>query len=292
VAICFATPSQAYELVKIKASQSAGARNGYLTAELFKPPGTGPFPAVVLMHGCGGWQPAVLEALHAHATYLLDRGYVVLNLDSFGTRGKSGGAVCASLPALYRALDYRTSDAFDALRYLKSRDFVDAENAFLMGQSNGGSVAINAAKLSGPGGYRAVAAYYPWCGSLGGRRVNLKAPLIIFSGGKDDWVPAWQCRNKHAVGAELRVIEYRNAAHSFDLRIERQRYLGKLIGHDKTAYEDSRAKMVAFFDGHRMAKPAAPLVAETEEAPETTQSVTVQQVSWYAAFDWMGGMSP
>ncbi|MFN3657175.1 MAG: dienelactone hydrolase family protein [Pseudolabrys sp.] len=255
-----AAQAEAYEIVSIKATRPLGA--AHLRAELFKPQGEGPFPAVVMMHGCGGWQPAVLDGLHRHASALVDAGYVVLNLDSFGPRGTGGGVICQSIPKLVHALDYRTTDAFDALRYLQTRSDVDADNVFLLGQSNGGSVAINAAKAKRKRGYRAVAAYYPWCGSLGGRRVNLSAPLIVFAGQRDDWVPAWQCRGRRAVGAHLALVEYRNAAHSFDLPIPQQRYLGKLIGYDKTATEDSRAAMLAFFAQHRTRKIAP---------PETTQ---------------------
>ena len=117
-----------------------------------------------------------------------------------------------------------------------------------MGQSNGGSVAINAAKASSTSGFRAVAAYYPWCGSLGSASVKLASSLIIFSGGRDDWVPARECRNRRSSGQPLKVIEYPNAAHSFDLQIATQRYLGKLIGYDRFATENSRARMVEFFN--------------------------------------------
>lgn len=265
-------PANAYETVTIKATRPAGAKGGYLEAELFKPRGDGPFPAVVLMHGCGGWQSTVLGGLHAHARQFLDRGYVVLNLDSFGPRGTSGGTVCESTARLVRALDYRTHDAFDALRYMRSLAFVDKDSIFLMGQSNGGSVAINAAKMTTRNGYRAVASYYPWCGSLGGSKVKLTSPLIIFSGGRDDWVPARQCRHKRAIGASLKVVEYATAAHSFDLPIALQRYLGKLVGFDKAATEDSRTRMLAFFDNYL---PRHQLAAKTNPTPErTTDLVT------------------
>lgn len=247
---CAGQRADAYEIVSIKATRPAGAAKAALQAELFKPKGDGPFPAVVLMHGCGGWQSAVLSGLHSHTQHFLDHGYAVLNLDSFGPRGTSGGTVCESTARLVRALDYRTYDAFDALRYMRSLPYVDKDNIFLMGQSNGGSVAINAAKARRRDGYRAAAAYYPWCGSLGGSKVRLSAPLIIFSGGHDDWVPAWQCRHKRSIGASLKVVEYASAAHSFDLPIAAQRYLGKLIGFDQSATVDSRIRMLAFFDSN------------------------------------------
>jgi dienelactone hydrolase len=47
--------------------------------------------------------------------------------------------------------------------------------------------------------------------------------------------------------AELSIKTYAGAAHSFDLDIIPQRYLGKMLGHNKVAAEDSRQRMVAFF---------------------------------------------
>ena len=280
---CLSTPVSAYEFVSIKASQPAGARNGQIKAEFFKPRGDGPFPAVVLMHGCGGWQPAVLEGLHSHAMYFLDRGYAVLNLDSFGPRGTGGGMLCESNARLLRALKYRTGDAMDALRFLRDRPDIDGRNVFLLGQSNGGSVAINAAKITGRDGYRAVAAYYPWCGSLGGRHVKLGSPLIIFSGGRDNWVPAYECRHKVASGAQLKVIEYASAAHSFDLHIPLQHYLGNLIGADKPATQNSRENMLAFFNSYRL-EPA--FLANADPAmPLSISYLDEAEASWFEGIE-------
>ena len=51
----------------------------------FKRAGPGPFPAVVLMHTCGGVKNA--QNTKQHAQELLKAGYVVLVVDSFGPRG-------------------------------------------------------------------------------------------------------------------------------------------------------------------------------------------------------------
>lgn len=241
----------AQELVQFEASSRSGPSKVLLRAELFKPAHPGPFPAVVLLHGCGGWQPAVHHALNAHARYLLDHGFVVLNLDSFGPRHNSGGKLCADDRALYKALSYRTADAFDALHYLQGKSYVAPDNIFLMGQSNGGAVAIRAAKaktLRQQGrSFRGVVAYYPWCGEFGGKRVALASPLLVFAGGRDDWVPARECQGVTASGAKLEIALYPEATHSFDLEIPAQRFLGKSLGGDPAATRDSRARMLAFF---------------------------------------------
>ena len=262
LAVLFATMGfsrAGYELehVRFEASKSAQSGQVMLTAQVYRPHGAGPFPAVVLMHGCGGWQPAVLDALQTHAEFLVRHGFAVLNLDSFGPRNKTGGQVCESWQLLRDARFYRTYDAFDALRFLQARHFVDAQNVFLMGQSNGGSVAIKAALASDPHAYgragatfRAVVAYYPWCGVLGERDLTLASPLLIFGGGLDDWTPPYQCLQARASGAPLRVKIYPQAVHSFDVDILVQRFLGRWIGENPYAVRDSRELMLAFFQEH------------------------------------------
>ena len=55
-----------------------------LSAELTRPEGEGPFPAVVMLHGCNGlWRP--WDDLWAGR--LVRWGYVAFQVDSFGPRG-------------------------------------------------------------------------------------------------------------------------------------------------------------------------------------------------------------
>lgn len=251
------TAGDGYEYVEFDASFPGQLEQVLLRAQLFRPQGKGPFPGVILMHGCGGWQPAVRHALHSYADFLVESGFAVLNLDSFGPRNKSGGMVCDSVQLLTDARIYRVYDAFDALRYMKALDYIDADNIFLMGQSNGGSVAIKAAMAGDPRAYgragaafRAVVAYYPWCGAFGGRHVVLASPLLIFAGGQDDWTPPAECAHTTASGATLQVKIYPQAAHSFDVDIPLQRYLGKMLGKNDYAAGDSRKRMLAFLKQH------------------------------------------
>ena len=251
------TASNGYEYVKFAASNPGPSEQVLLRAQLFRPQGKGPFPGVILMHGCGGWQPAVQHALQSYARLLVESGFAVLNLDSFGPRKKSGGMVCDSLELLTDARIYRVYDAFDALHYMKTLHYIDADNIFLMGQSNGGSVAIKAAMADDPRAYgragaafRAVVAYYPWCGAFEGRHAVLASPLLIFGGGQDDWTPPDECAHSTASGATLQVMIYPQAAHSFDVDIPLQRYLGKLLGKNDYAAEDSRERMLVFLKQH------------------------------------------
>jgi|GEM_PF-287271 len=277
VSSLFVTMAYAGEKVKFEASRAYTFESVTLRADISKPEGDGPFPAVVLMHGCGGWQPAVRYTMNTYAAYLVSHGFVVLDLDSFGPRNNGGGKVCESVAMQRDALDYRTYDAYDALKYLQAQKVVDGNNIFLMGQSNGGSVAINVAKGDAPQdkkgkdkGFRAVVAYYPWCGAFGNREVELASPLLVFGGGQDDWVPARECEGVQSTGADLQIKIYPEAAHSFDLEIMPQRYLGKLVGNNKYAAEDSRRRMLAFFIEHATShKWQAALLEKNESALQT-----------------------
>lgn len=223
-----------------------------LSGEFFRPEGKGPFPAVVLMHGCGGLSPNTRRALGKHADYLMRHGFAALNLDSFGPRGMSGGLVCKDRAASRAALHYRVQDAFDALAFLSARPDVDRRNIFQMGQSHGGTVSLriadranDVAVVGSEQKFRAAIAYYPWCGNRS-KSVNLTIPLLVFGGARDDWAPAILCKALSSTGAEYRLVMYAAAAHSFDLEIKEQRYIGYLIGQDVPATRDSRKRMVEF----------------------------------------------
>ena len=219
-----------------------------LEAELFRPDSSGPHPAVVLMHGCGGLSAAVQTALRGHAQYLVEHGYVALVLDSFGPRGEGGGYVCKTIDRLTSARIYRSADALDAHAYLQSLDFVAVDSIFQMGQSNGASVSIRLAQLDEPV-FRASAAFYPWCGSFNrlGSRAVLTSPLIVFAGALDDWTPPADCLTIKSSDAEYRVTLFPGAVHSFDLDIPLQEYNGHKIGFDPVATRESRIHMLNFF---------------------------------------------
>ena len=134
-----------------------------ISAELEKPPGKGPFPAIVMLHGCSGPWPL---RDHMWSKRLVDWGYVVLRVDSFGPRGFPEG-ICehtGSVTALTRA-----EDAHAAKTYLKKLHHVDGNNIAVMGWSHGGMSVLWAVQntyivdtvRSDP--FKAAIAIYPWC---------------------------------------------------------------------------------------------------------------------------------
>lgn len=104
---------------------------------LYKPDGNGPFPAIILLHHCGGLGPHLL----GWARVALAQGYVVLVLDSFQQRNQ--GSTCAGMNRLVMSM--RTRDAFEALQHLSSFAFIDARRVAAIGFSQGGRVAFRVA---------------------------------------------------------------------------------------------------------------------------------------------------
>ncbi len=219
------------------------------------PEGKGPFPVVIIMHGCSGLTRKAMSAQYSLSLFLNRNGFATLILDSFGPRYKGGGMVCDNIEA-FAAVRYRTNDAYAALNYLKSQPFADSDNIFLVGQSHGGSVAINVAseipaEFDPNSKFRALAAYYPWCGPWG-MPETLISPLLIFLAEDDDWCPVFSCHyDSWAVtGAEREYEIYPNAHHSFDIPGPLRSYKGHTLAYDGKAAADSRKKMVAFFKKH------------------------------------------
>ena len=110
-----------------------------LSGELLLPDGAGPFPVVVLAHGCGG-RTAVDRTW---AIVLRDWGYATFALDSF--TGRNLLEVCGDATVLSGI--QRIPDAYGALRRLATHPRLDARRAALMGFSHGGILTLNAATV-------------------------------------------------------------------------------------------------------------------------------------------------
>lgn len=197
-----------------------------LAALLFTPAGTGPFSAVIGLHGCGGLYASdgTVSARHADwAERLVALGFIVLLPDSFGSRGL--GSQCTTSDRVARASSERVSDAVAARAYLQARSDVTPTAVSLLGWSNGGSTvlyAIQKGEESRDGGadFAKAVAFYPGCRSPSERGWHARLPLMILIGAADDWTPSAPCealaRSAKAVGEPVSVVVYPGAYHDFD----------------------------------------------------------------------------
>ena len=209
-------------------------KSGTVFHSFIKPDGPGPFPAVVLLHTCGG----VGRHMPGWAARLQSIGYASIIVDSFTPRG---GTVC-SIPMYFPArLDQVTEDAFAALAWLRGRSDIDPDRIGVMGFSYGASATLRTSsaryrKNAPGGGFRAAASYYPlcvnpradWPAAAQERSNNLlddiATPTLILMGADDTDTPsvAQNCAGKVAQlarqGRPIAIHMYPNADHVFDVR--------------------------------------------------------------------------
>lgn len=193
-----------------------------LVGRLYRPAGPGPFPAVVMQHGCSGLWGRDREPTASYrfwAEHFRDRGFVALLVDSFGPRGQR--EICTQKNRTISVTRDRPADAYAARRYLATRPDVQPGAIDLMGWSNGAMSVLNAVSRvpEGQRAFRRVVAFYPGCHDLLNRPFEPSAPLLILSGEADDWTPARHCVElaRRARGDQpVRIEVYPGAHHAFD----------------------------------------------------------------------------
>jgi dienelactone hydrolase len=170
---------------------------GYLA----KPEGAGPFPAVVVLHGCAGMPDTTKRKL---ADELVAWGYVFPLVDSFATRGIDHACTYERSAAIATK---RTADAYGALAILAHHPFVDMRRVATVGFSQGGWVTLSVAAsdylrnqfvLPSNLRFRAAVAFYPPCRAVG---LRPGIPTLILIGALDEWTPAATAPRKSTPGA-------------------------------------------------------------------------------------------
>lgn len=204
--------------------ESASERTGAVLSpgdriqgDLVKPDGVGPFPAVIGLHGCAGMHDTTKQRL---TDDLVGRGYVVLLVDSYATRGIEQACTAGAVATLFK----RRPDAYGALLFLARQTFVDPHRVAVVGFSAGAWVTLSVTEPNSfeqfepPSNlrFRAAAAFYPPCGFAGPRPA---IPTLIFIGASDDWTPAADCSKKVAGwgndGPPVELVVYPGTYHGF-----------------------------------------------------------------------------
>jgi dienelactone hydrolase len=184
------------------------------------PPGADRIPAVILAHGSGGVSPGQ----RAWAGTLNKLGIATLIVDSFEGRnireiytGKRFVNVASVIVDAYRALDF-----------LAANPRIDAARIAILGASFGGRTALWTSNVrfrerygKGPANFAAHLAFYPPCYVTLADEPNVSsAPIRVFHGTADDWIPIAPCRTYvdrlRRAGKDADLLEYAGAPHSFD----------------------------------------------------------------------------
>jgi carboxymethylenebutenolidase len=239
VAAASATPQTVY-------FRSADNRT-VLTGYLFQPATSGPWPAIVMLHGRGGpystndnaectsvgagiaspCNAGTLSKRHMMwGDYWAAHGYLALLPDSFGPRGKAHGFGRFTHDDPDRndvnELTVRPLDAEGTLAYLRERRDVIGNEIFLQGWSNGGSTALNVMIRQTTPGYRGALVFYPGCGqsALLAPTISTTTPIAMFLGADDEEVSPAICQRvtdrSRQSGSPIDVTVYRGASHDFD----------------------------------------------------------------------------
>ena len=187
-----------------------------LRGRLTKPKGKGPFPAIVLLHGCSGINK---RRDTPWTERLANWGYVVLQVDSFGPRGLS--SICQDKYLVSSMIPKCVQDAYDGKSYLNGLPFVDRKRIAVMGWSHGGTTTLSVVDKKRDDPFRSAIAFYPYCNkvSIGSGLSNFNAPLLILIGEKDDWTPAYLCSMRMRsgqTGPEVILKIYPDSYHCFD----------------------------------------------------------------------------
>ncbi len=263
------TPPTPFQLkrAKTKGIELKSEPGAPLRGLLFRPKGNGPFPAVVLLHGCRGIQAYQKD----WAVELAGWGYVALLVDSFGPRRVE--SMCsidkANTGEWYRVVGAQVPDAVGARAHLATLPFVNANRIAVMGWTQ--DAVLGVVFEAGVGQlydakFQAAVAFYPDCrGNMSGR---FSAPALMLIGDKDDARRPDYCQRTAVASkggssalAELKL--YPGAHHGFDdPQVGERFYLedawntyrnpprGITFGYSSTAHKDALKRVNEFLAKH------------------------------------------
>ena len=157
-------------------------RNGNVTlaGTLTLPPGSGPFPAIVFLHGSG---PVTRDVILAE--YFATQGIATLAYDKRGT-GESGGTYTHNVDA--QELERLAGDALAAVAFARARADIDARRVGLWGISQAGWIAAIVARspdvafsvlVSGPAVSLGEENYYSSLTGDDGDGTRLPEPVVM-----------------------------------------------------------------------------------------------------------------
>jgi carboxymethylenebutenolidase len=243
-----AEPIHSEEVVLVKDRLTSGRDR--VAVDVFRPPSSGPHPAVVVLHGTHG--PGRAEKYYLKLTESLARhGYIGLFVRYYdrGRKGKGSRAQWAQTIG-------------DTLSFAASLPGADPDRMALVGYSQGAFLALNDAPTDRR--IRAVVAYYGGLspGFFPSAQEDMP-PTLLFHGTADRTVPVRRSIETLKVlrdaGHPADLVVYPGAVHGFNLNA--------LPGPDAFAAEDSWERTLEFLDFHLRYPAWTPAVTPVTSAP-------------------------
>lgn len=213
---------------------------------VYRPEGDGPFPTVILLHGCAGVRRKDTQWAEAFR----QQGYVALVVDSLSGRGlttwEERRRICLGLD-LWGST--RAGDLLATLAHVRALPFVDAERIAVVGWSHGAWAALDFLASASPEmvrGLRAVVAFYPYCGIASRARwrgFGVDVPVLMLLAQADSIVSTDSCvslaesevKRGHPVAAKVypevgHVFDWRESAATSDARERVRAFLAERLG--------------------------------------------------------------
>ncbi|NKB22097.1 MAG: hypothetical protein GKS01_16535 [Alphaproteobacteria bacterium] len=226
---------------------------------LSKPGGAGPFPAIVILHTCGG----VRQNLSLiWPKFLVEQGYVSLTVDSFGSRGVGNcpnefTRTTTDKPLRpYKAI---AADAHGALAYLRKLPIVKSKDVAVAGFSLGGIVIHMAilpayAKSKPSLGFKAAISLYGNCAVRVPMEKLPDAPLPFMAiiGEKDKRILG-NCQKYLPRGPNTKLHVLPGAYHAFDIsffRTMQHGFRGAPMLYNEKAAQTARKLVAEFLREH------------------------------------------
>lgn len=199
-----------------------------------RPEGPGPFPVVIMLHGCGGPRPFI-EKMAEVAT---EAGAAVINVDSYAHRRISRMAAYATVcsGARLRGRE-RAGDLFAAMAWARTQSWADADRFAAIGWSHGSWTIMDALALRRDEmeratglaglpeepltGLRRALLVYPYAnvGSLTGRRAWRLTPQSTAIIAQHDYIvgPTREAlERQRARGAPINILVFEDTTHAFE----------------------------------------------------------------------------
>jgi dienelactone hydrolase len=230
---------------------------------IYAPEGKGPFPAVVLNHTIGG----LSQHLQVQAKLLLDAGFAVMVVDSYGPRNIRPGTI------LFPAEVAR--DAYDALAHLNKQPYIDRERIYQAGYSLGALASALLASSEGAQVFKSTARFRASVGHYGSCAVQDRPssprlemltadsdrPILMLMAELDIETPPQLCfpllEQMKAAGKEVDWHIYPATTHGWD-KAENNGYVYRAADgrtmtyrYDAQVSQDATQRMIAFFNRHR-----------------------------------------